>query len=63
VLLYLADSPTLVAQTLGGIVSAQLLDQVASITRDIPGELDGIDALKYDVVGTHRIRASKWRGT
>lgn len=62
-LLDLADSPTLVAQTLGWIIATELLDQVAGIAGDIPWEFDGVDALKYNVVGAHGIRAREWRGT
>lgn len=54
-LLYLADAAALVAQTLGGIVATQLLDQSAGIARNVARKFDGIDALQDDVVRAHRI--------
>lgn len=62
VLLDLTDATSLVAQPFGRIVPAQLLDQVAGVACDIPGELNGVDSLQDDVVSAHWVRASEGRG-
>lgn len=58
-LLYFANAATLIAQTLGGIIATEFLDQIAGIACDIARKFDGIDALKYDVVCAHGIGASE----
>lgn len=62
-LLNLTDSSPLISQPLRWIVPAQFLDQVTRVPCDIPGELDGVDALQNDVVRPHRIRASERRSS
>lgn len=57
--LYLADATALVAQPLGGIVAAQLLDQSAGVARNVARKFDGIDALQDDVVRAHGIGAGE----
>ena len=62
VLLDFTDAASLVAETLGRIVPAQLLDQRTGIAGDVARELDRIDTLQDDVVRAHRIGSSeRWR--
>lgn len=61
-LLYLADAAALIAETLGGIVATQLLNEGARVARYVARKFDGIDALQDNVVRAHRIGAGKrWR--
>lgn len=62
-LLNLADASPLIAQPFRWIITAQLLDQVTGVPRDVPGKFDGVDALQDNVVSPHRIRTSKRRST
>lgn len=59
VFLYFANAAALIAQTLGGIIATQFLDQITGVASDIARKFDGIDALKYNVVCAHGIRARK----
>lgn len=63
VLLNLADASTLVTQSIGRIVAAQLLDERCCVSRNIAWKFDGVNALQDYVVRTHWVRSSKWRGT
>ena len=60
-LLNISDSSLLISQSLRRIVSAQLLDEFSGSAADVPGEVDGVDALQDDVVGLHRVCAGEWR--
>ncbi len=62
VLLDVTDAALLVSQPFGGVVPAQLLDQLPGSAGDVSREVDGIDALKNDVVGLHRIGPGERRG-
>ena len=61
-LLYVPDAALLVAEPLGGVVPAQLLDELAGAPGDVAGEVDGVDALQDDVVGLHGVGAGEGRG-
>ncbi len=62
-LLDVPDASLLVSQPLGGIVSAQLLDELPRPSGDVPGEVDGVDALQDDVVRLHGVRAGEGGST
>ena len=63
VLLDVTDAALLVAEPLGGVVPAELLDQLPGAAGDVPGEVDGIDTLQDDVVGLHGVGAGERWGT
>jgi len=60
-LLNVPDSALLVSQPLGGVVPAQLLDELSGSTGDVAGEVDGVDALQDDVVRLHGVGAGEGR--
>lgn len=62
-LLNFTDSTALVAQSFRWIISAQFLDESTGIAGDVPGELNGVDTLQDDVVGTHWIGSGEGRST
>lgn len=62
-LLNFTDATPLVPQSFRWIISAQFLDESTGIAGDVPGELNGVDTLKDDVVGTHWIGSGEGRST
>ena len=60
VLLDIPDTALLVSESLGRVVSAQLLDELSCAAGDVAREIDRVDALQDDVVRLHRVGAGEW---
>ena len=58
-LLNVSDSALLISDSLGRVVSAQLLDELSCAAGDIAREIDRVDALQDDVVRLHRVSAGE----
>jgi len=57
------DAVLAVAESFGGVLSTQSLDERVRAAPDLLGELDHVNAFQYDVVRLHRIRPGERRAS
>jgi hypothetical protein len=60
-LAYVADAMSLVSQSIGRNVAAQLLDQTGRRSGYVSREFDGVDAFQYEVVRFERVVGGEGR--
>ena len=55
------DAAALIAEPIDGVLATQPLDEHGRDFGNLAREVDGLDALQYDIVGVHGVCTHEWR--